>query len=323
MRSIRIHVPGGLGNQLFAYFSALFFARENSSSLIVCIDTIDRSHSGGNSNIASFNLFPNRIDFRRTTKYARLKNRILNGIKRRSLFFNYIIDYIGGYIAQSQSGFFEHDIAIFQNKIKKILERQFFNTVNLHGNFQNCELIQKLPMEYKQLTLMNPSNWFKSMEVQAKNKLPIVIHIRLGDYFTSPDFEKSGVLDVNYYINALRHVLDIFPGREIWILSNDINRAQKYFSKIKIFAVDNKLQFILTEPNADPAEELLLLTLGCAIICSNSTFSLISAMINPNDRIVVVPNKFYRSPNHLQFKYLQDWHLIKSEWMKINPERQD
>jgi hypothetical protein len=150
-------------------------------------------------------------------------------------------------------------------------------------------------------------------------KEPIMVHIRLGNYLLSPFFENLGVLHVSYYHQALNYVLEKFPGKEIWVFTNSLQNAKKIYpeiapSNIPVKFIENQLFF------DDPAESLILLTFGCAIVCSNSTFSIVSALVNPNNRVVVVPKVLYRQQEIQKYQYLKNWHSIENLWLESKPE---
>jgi len=318
MGTIRIYVPGGLGNQLFAYFSSLQFSLSTQSKLIVYLDDVNYTHDQREFDISSFNLLKTKINKRKFTNIKKIQSRLINGIKRRSKILKAATEYTLGYLNQGELDFFEPEIAKFDSAIKSIVNRPLFNTVNLYGYFQNCEFINKLNPELRKLQLADPSEEFTKLKHDAIVKQPIMIHIRLANYLQSPNFEKLGVLHPDYYQLALDYVLMKFPGREIWIFSHSAGNAKTLYPKIALF--NTQVRYIEPKPNFDdPAESLILLTLGCAIICSNSTFSLISTLINPNNRTVVVPKKLYRQSGTKQLNYLKNWHLIENSWLQSKP----
>jgi hypothetical protein len=310
MKIINVHVPGGLGNQLFAYFVALKFSLENNSYLSISLDSYDRSHTNGKFDITSFDLMSVKTKKIRFLNIHKNLKRISNGFKRRSTFYCKISDYTAGNVNQGEQSFFNSDIVDFRKRISDILSRRFFHKVNLYGYFQNYEFIEKLPTNFKKLDLVNPSTWFCNLNEAAGKKKPIMIHIRAGDAFFKSHFENVGVLHPEYFRRALTRVISEFPDREVWVFSNDITKVKRIYSKIH-----SKLNFIETDMESDPAETLMLLTRSCALIASNSTFSLISSVINTNDRLIVVPNKLTKN-GQSQPNYLKKWITVDSIWLE-------
>ena len=315
MGTIRIHVPGGLGNQLFAYFSALEFSQATQSRLTVCLDDVNYYHTKKNYDITSFYLSRARLDGKKFSKKRAAQRRFINGLKIRSSSLKNVVEYITGHMTQEEMIFSELETVRFTNIIESKVKKPLFNTVNLYGYFQNCEFIDKLNPEFRKLELVSPSEQFLKFKRMAIEKEPIMVHIRLGDFLLSPYFEQLGVLDSSYYRRALDYILKKFPGKEIWIFTNSLQKAKMVYSEIS--PSNNPLKFIEIQPlYDDPAESLLLLTLGCAIICSNSTFSLVSALVNPNNRIVIVPKTLYRRYEIPQLKYLKHWHQVENSWLE-------
>jgi len=310
MKVIRIHVPGGLGNQFFAYFAGLRFAMETNAKIAIALDSYDRSHTNGRYDITSFELLSIKTDNRGSSSIRKFLKRFVNGIRRRNKLFYKISDYVTGNVNQGEQSFQNSDINDFQNRINKVLSRKFYCNVNLYGYFHNYEFIQGLPVNMRQLKLVNPSTWFYDLDQEAKIKSPIMIHIRAGDAFFKSHFENVGVLHPEYFRTALNRVLTYFPDKEIWVFSNDIEKVKTIYSNIY-----SQLNFVDANMDSDPAETLLLLTRACALIASNSTFSLISSVINPDSRLVVVPSNFMRN-GEPQPNYLNNWIIIKSRWLE-------
>jgi hypothetical protein len=319
MGRIRIHVPGGLGNQLFAYFAALQFSQLTHSKITVCLDDVNLSHNKNNLNISSFNLNYAKMEKQKFTYIKRLRRRFINGIKRRSNYLKNIIEYVDGNYIQEHSDFLDSDIDKLHEFIASKMKNKVFRNVNLYGYFQNLELVNRLSTDMRNLELLSPSKKFTELSHEATLKQPIMVHVRLGDYLLSPYFEKYGILHPNYYNRSLSFLLQKFPEKEIWIFTNSYHEAKILYPDFESFSVP--IKYVESQPDSsDPAESIVLLTLGCAIICGNSTFSLVSALINPNNRMVIVPKNLYRQTKNLGMNYLKNWHTIENSWIKSKLE---
>jgi hypothetical protein len=316
MRTIRAHVPGGLGNQLTAYFVALSWSNETESKLVICLDSMDGSHTNGRFDITSFNLSTKYIDRTRKNKISTFRSRLINGIKRRNNIFKNFHHQIFGIVNQNELIFSDSEVGYFESIISHVLNRPVLKRVNLYGYFQNYKFIQDLDESERYLTLRNPSRWFQDMEEIARVKKPIMMHCRLGDYMSDHLSKVFGVLDYEYYQSALNALPEELIKKEVWLFSNDLEKAKELYSNIS-----KNLKFIECPLDADPAETLLLLTLGCAVIASNSSFSLISAVINQNERLILVPSTLFRKSDNIQNEYPGHWKKIESKWLDCDYQK--
>ena len=137
----------------------------------------------------------------------------------------------------------------------------------------------------------------------------ISLHIRRGDYLTAKQINIQGVLNLDYYFNALEIIkgtLDEKP--EVCIFTDDINWTEENL----------KLPFpsrIISRHTKRPIEDLILMSHCTHHIIANSTFSWWGAWLNSSQsKIVVTPKK--RFADKLASK-LDIKDLYPDSWIRI------
>jgi hypothetical protein len=139
----------------------------------------------------------------------------------------------------------------------------------------------------------------------AEQKKPIVLHMRLGDYEKE---EKFGILPPRYYQEALELLLDLGFNGEIWIFTNDLEKAKTIFPS----GFESRVQWI---PNFSESSVQVLeaMRLGSAYIIGNSTFSWWAASLARDKTAkVVAPNPWFRSA-------ATHHDLLPTNWLTIDP----
>ena len=157
----------------------------------------------------------------------------------------------------------------------------------LRGLFQDFVYFDSQPR--KDLNLKNPSTWYQQFREESRVTKPIILHVRLGDYLQGSGVT-LGVLSLEYYKNALNLIREKYPNNEVWVFSNETAKAKILLTPI----IDSSFRFINEAEGKDPAEVLLAMSLGQALIVSNSTFSLWSAKISHDLNLIVIPEPFFK-----------------------------
>lgn len=310
-KTIFILTRGGLGNQLFCYFAGEFLKSSFNVRVKYIYNAKSNRHDKTNSKIHSFDLYSdvmesNSLKFYFTAIKLMLKapvsskRKILNKFMTQSskvnLLFNNIYDekYIG-----------------FQKEIEAI-ESWLFNSKSkvfyLRGLFQDFVYFDNQPQKF--LNLKNPSMWYQQFSEESRVAKPIILHVRLGDYLQGSGVT-LGVLSLEYYENALNILREKYPNNEVWVFSNETAKAKILLKPI----IDSRFKFIYEAESKDPAEVLLAMSLGQALIVSNSTFSLWSAKMSPELNSIVIPKPFFKVLPFYSETFLHSWSKIDAKWL--------
>lgn len=147
--------------------------------------------------------------------------------------------------------------------------------------------------------------YVSELQKLADVKKPVVVHIRLGDYEKE---EKFGILPTNYYKEALELLFELGFNNEIWIFTNDLERAKKIFPS----GFESRAHWI-PDFSTSSVQVLEAMRLGSAYVIGNSTFSWWAAKLAMNKSSkVVAPYPWFRSAaTHRD--------LLPSNWLTIDP----
>lgn len=276
-----VHLSGGLGNQLFQYFDGARKSLEASESLILDFSGIQLGKVTHGSSLSSINL-PVKYDSRNVKLTARniLIRRTLLSLEHR--FHNWL------------------RIGDLQNSHLKTIQNQ---------NFLSYETIAKKYSDWKP-ELTAPSDWYIDLLEATKETKFIALHVRQGDYLEDRNFSTIGVLDTEYYVEAIRLVTEQLGPLPIWGFS-DSNLDN---SKLNAIA-PGRLKWINPPAGTDAAESLLIMSRASGIILANSTFSWWAVTFGSSDAVVVAPYPWFRELDQPQNLIRPWWRKVPSSWM--------
>jgi len=182
----------------------------------------------------------------------------------------------------------------------------------VNGYFQTYkywEFLHGLSSDLVDLKLKSPSALFHSLEKEATQVLPIVLHFRRGDYLALS--QEFGLLSTDYYRAAVEKIVHQLPGRPIWIYSDDFQAAKKELIE---FSDHLNIKFMEETMNLTSPELLSLMSVASGHVIANSSFSWWSANLSTTSSVILAPTPWFRkrpSPLHL----LPDkWHLVNAKW---------
>jgi hypothetical protein len=137
------------------------------------------------------------------------------------------------------------------------------------------------------MSLANRNSQVDKFSELAEFELPIIVHLRFGDY----KFEDSfGIPNPRYYNEAISQALSAHPSAKIWVFSDEEMEARKVFP---IEFADNVRWF--TDSNLSSAETLEIMRCGRAYVIANSTFSWWAATLSKTENpMVICPNVWFR-----------------------------
>lgn len=297
---VTFELSGGLGNQLFQYFAGLALSLESELNLVVDIRYCQNSHS--RFDISSFNL-PGKFlrDNSQHVNYIRkFVRRFNDSLIFRIAYYRRFVDSISQRSHWPDSQKFE----VSSNLIKR--------NSKISGFFGSNEFLRHLIVKgcMPSISLLNPSHDFLELSKEAMSKKPIILHIRRGDFVQ--DQSIYGLLSESYYANALASIPIHLKGREVWVFSDDLSLISDWdlFKTVKVRFISNK-----DLKKNDPAEFLLLMSLGSVIVIANSTFSYFAAIFSGENSLIICPSPFMKGREvNLSCLYFDDWMTINSHW---------
>ena len=140
-----------------------------------------------------------------------------------------------------------------------------------------------------------------------KDEDSVCLHVRRGDYVTSPMYSKSiGALSKDYYYNAAMKIREAIPDPSFYIFSNDLEWCRSNLLDIgKVTIVGEK------HIGNNCANYMQLMTMCKHFIISNSTFSWWAAWLGEMENsIIIAPSNWTRSGMILSDK------IVPERWLK-------
>lgn len=295
---VTVYLFGGLGNQLFQYFAGLAIAEATGAKLY--LKPFGQTSAVGREGEAGITAFKTEG----TLISSRVPEQLQEKLLRR---FVTVIDRYGLREFLRSRGFFLSDAS----ELPEMKSRNHRH-VRLVGYFQDSKFLDSLVRQGKrvELPLKNPSPWFENLQTRTHLTKPIIVHIRRGDYINHA--ETIGVLDFQYFKNAL----DLIPridDREFWIFSDSLSVAKDFASFAKL--PEARTQIIQAPSDSPDAESMLLMTLGSALVISNSTFSWWGGYLNKDAEQVVAPKKWFKNLEDPTNLIPENWLYCESIWV--------
>lgn len=292
---VEVLLRGGLGNQMFQFFSGLNLAINYNAELRINVSLLEQNNHL-NSTIEDLNIYQNNlnIDFR-VIKY------------RSNLLPNFITNFYWTRIAHhlKKVNYFESSEIGWDPKLTQIKPPILLNSYSQSYKYlfectQNAGYIAVQPKIIKTEVV--------SVKDLIEKNNTFVLHIRRGDYLSSNNINSIGALDVKYFSNALKRVkydplkdnLVVFTDSPNLILPDFIS------NNVKIFGPDSELS---------AAEVLYLMSICKNLIVSNSTLSLVAALLNNDLLNIIVPKDWFKSLPKPNYLYPSKWVVEKSKWI--------
>lgn len=140
---------------------------------------------------------------------------------------------------------------------------------------------------------------------QIKNEASVAVHIRRGDYKNLALLEFHGILDANYYNQAITKIRTLYPNATFYFFSDDISWVKN------LLPIDNAI-YIDSQISKSAISDFYLISSCKHQIIANSTFSWWAAYLNLNpNKIVIAPKKWFNNaPNNTKDLFPADWITI-------------
>lgn len=141
----------------------------------------------------------------------------------------------------------------------------------------------------------------------AGDVAPVSVHLRRGDYVTSPSASRiHGTCDPYYYHRALETIRRIATAGTVFVFSDDPTWAAENFR------IDAPQRFVGHNGPETGWEDLRLMSLCHHHVIANSTFSWWGAWLcRRPDRVVVAPERWFRDSTD------RDDDLIPGGWIRV------
>lgn len=284
MRRVRFRLQGGLGNQLFIYYAAAAYSIVHGNEIEFETSALKTAQTKREFALGDFALPMQYSTLRvRMPRTRKVLSRIAphRYLRRKSLEF-------------AETGF---NVALLYSPSK-----------NISGYFQSWRYVEMVlsNLPGTSLRVLAPSDWALNLEDEARVQKPIACHIRRGDYINlSEDF---GVLDYQFYLNAVNVLRNLGATGPVWIFSDSPDQIDDSFIQ-KISGL------VIREPQDCKPSDVFHVMQSCdSFVISNSTFSWWAAFTAKSNH-VVAPRPWFRNLSEPIDLLPAKWHKLQSEWL--------
>ena len=292
-KKVFVHVMGGIGNQLFAFYAGIFLSKKNKAALyhetlatrlfeikVPTKPSLDKfKNPPKNSNIFSTIIL--------------IVYRILNKIFKLPIIFQFkIFNYQLTFFNDVKSNF---SISYFRDyKIKKN------EHVYLIGYWHKIRFFHEKKISRLRI---NEENIDKKI-FKLINKKTVAVHFRGGNRLL--DYRKKIFFlpNSNFYKKSIRYFDKVNKGYNLHIFTDDKIYAKNILNKLKI----RKNITFINEYTQDDVSQIYLLTFYSNYIIANSTFSLFPAIINETKNKKIALFKYWvkkKFPSDLLIKQMK------------------
>lgn len=192
------------------------------------------------------------------------------------------------------------------------LERVSKTTKILLGYFQRLDYVDSVAAELIQA--IRHSSQFGNLATTVSTN-DIAVHIRFGDYFTSPETKRfHGLTAMSYYVDGVNHLLTVDSFDRVVIYSDDPIKAYSDFTQ----AFGSREIPVVLSARAGEIKELASMSSSKGLVISNSTFSWWAAWIGTqlHECHVVAPRPWFARPS------AADDNLLSNRWTVLDRELQ-
>lgn len=295
---IIVRLEGGLGNQMFQYaFGKAVTARHNT---ILKLDTgflLDRSLKNTVFRDYDLSIYNLNIEIADRNDITRVLSSIpeYNIIERMQ--HKFLKEQIPYY---RKSEFYEQEYYSYDpNVFKSQIDVYFFGYWQNQNYFKGIE--KKLRIDFSFKNSLSEKENLLLHEIKSSNS--VAINVRRTDYISDKETnEFMGVINENYYTDAIKLVRQKITNPKFYIFSDDISWCRKEFSSLENhFIVDH------TYAGNKFGSYLQLMSSCKNFVIPNSTFAWWAVWLSPlKDKVVVQPKRWVNDPkkntNGLVFK---------------------
>lgn len=298
---IIVRLMGGLGNQMFQYALAYGLAKKNNA--LLKIDTSLLNDRSKPHEIVTHRDLVLQDVFQLSIEIASKKE----------------IEYFNGKVYKTLPGKVINKILWQFKKHRLIVEQsRGFNSdfiklgdnICLVGSFQsekyfNDHVVLKEVFKFKHPVLSQSV----SLSNDLKTVNSVAIHVRRGDYVTSPIYsEMIGALPVSYYAQAVSIIKEKVENPVFYVFSDDINWCR---NELKI--PNTILNYVGDEhAGVKAANYMQLLSMCKHFIISNSTFAWWAAWLGEqNGSVIIGPDNWFKD------KTIDVKDILPERWVKV------
>jgi hypothetical protein len=276
INEIHVFLRGGLGNQLFQYALGLHVSITQDKKLVIREDLLPESED----EIGGVSRWPNQIshfqhsgnNFTKSHQPSSDTNLFGKLMQAQRM----LGDSVPGLLLR---------LGIYGAETSGLLIDDFLarnlRTINGYAVSKSFALAQKVSISKQVNAIKKPSRTFETLDFEIRAKSPIIVHLRMGDYLSLT--EVYGSISIKFIQEGLAALsgLDRPP---IWIFTQNEDDLGK-----DLLETINPERVVDSKVLNRPIENMLLMSKGGGLICSNSTLSWWSAFLSGKSQNVIAP----------------------------------
>lgn len=287
-KSLKIFLTGGLGNQLFQLAAGLYYA--NGRRLELDLETANpRRSSAGEVELLTLNL-PKEIEFQKKNR-GKLVRKIF-GFNLRSgysprkyeqnFLFRNLKKIISSFTLMVLLGM-RLKISVSSNLGNDSKIRTIDSNEILIGYFQTHIVAGEILRIKDSLFRDLHKGEILKYRSLAKEEIPLLVHVRLGDYQGEDQF---GIPSPDYYETAIEFLWANGTYKKIWLFSDQPEDAI-----LRIPQKFREITRVISSVGLESAETLIMMTLCQGFVIANSSFSWWGAFLRENQYAPVIAPK--------------------------------
>lgn len=298
---ILIHPKAGLGNQMFIYALGRAISLEYKEKL--CLDlewfreTDEREYGLCHLSLPETTLFIDNHPLIKLGKKIKLK-----------LLRNHMPKNNDPAALLQRKNAFTRKCGVFSVTTRSydpVLKKPLSPLKIYYGPFQSAKYFDKYRhIICSDLKVSTPvSKEHSALIDQMKSVQSVCLHIRRGDYLTSPE---HNVCQADYFLRAVQKIQELIPSPVFFVFSDDIDWCRTTFK-------ENNFIFC-SEPSNTDYEELRLMYNCKHFIIPNSTFSWWAQYMGDyEEKIVIAPDRWYNGiSKDIKDIYMPEWEVISA-----------
>jgi len=299
----RVLLRGGLGNQLFQYFSARELAENASASLVLDARLLPSAARHSKRKASEF-----------TEEISSFLHdgHVINSTKTGS-FFNEAQRWSQIRMAQSMrfSG---------KNQVRELFDFSHFsgddpleanpvftadrNLLINHAFLNPAVFLYPKGQSVRDLeSLTNATSWFSGKKAEILRQRPLAIHHRLGDHV-----HLGTPATRDFITNAISTLEGRFQLQRILVFTDDIVKSKEI-----LYGLPYSLEFINPPRQSRPLESLVLMANCQALVMSSSSFSWWAATLGQHLGLISVINRAWlENPSTPEF-----FRQVPDSWLRV------
>jgi len=272
---LQVFLRGGLGNQLFQYSTGLYLAENFEKELVLRTDLLPISKD----EVGGISRWPEQISgFRHS---GTLRNKASQPKNTTNLFSKSMqaMRMLGDSFPSITTRFnwlSSETKFVVPDRLERI------TLINSYASFKDFALENRSKLREQLSSLVDPSPMFLSNLAELKERNPIIVHVRRGDYMGLESV--YGHLDTKYYSDAIELLREQVNSDRTWIFSDSPDELPNYM--VKSLGAE---RVIGPKEIPSPLETLMLMSMGIALVGANSKFSWWAGLIAQEGNPLVAP----------------------------------